>query len=546
MVSTFLKLYFLIAQGVILLSNLADSYYFRFSGKRTGTEFLQLQQDFTSMFRTYVADYGFLLLIVAAALWALSFLYNRISRTILKQANKSTWKAESIALIILVLFFGVLARGGFYLKPVRVFDAAKFVEPELIPYTVNTPFQFISTIGSAGVQPVSYMDEKEAEILVKVNRDVTPAVYGKPRNVVLIILESFGKEYTGWYNQGKGYTPFLDSLCRQSTVYMHAYANARKSIEGIPAIIAGVPNLMNEPYINSNYQGNTLHSAGWYLHEAGYTTSFFHGAHNGTMGLENFAGISSLELYYGLDQYPGKEKSPDFDGNWGIFDGPYLQYWQQQLSAQPQPFLSAVFTLSSHHPYTVPAPLKDKFPKGTIPIHASIGYTDMALRDFFRQAAQQPWYNNTLFIITADHASENETPHYQTLSGKYEIPLLVFDPQHAVHSEIGYTIQQIDIPALAVKASGKAEHIFSLSVPSPLDSGAVAIQMENGIYQAISWPWVLHFDGNKVIGFYRQDQDSLLKQNLAEQQLPEQEKLLKSLKAGIQVYRKRLIDNRFY
>src|SRR5690606_24672345 len=111
---------------------------------------------------------------------------------------------------------------------------------------------------------------------------------GKPfqdKNVVFIILESFSKEYTGLGGR-TSYTPFLDSLMQHSFVCTNAYANALQSAKGIPAIISGVPSLMDEPITTSAYGTNKLTSLPALLRNKGYQTAFYHGGTNGTMGFD--------------------------------------------------------------------------------------------------------------------------------------------------------------------------------------------------------------------------------------------------------------------
>ncbi|UOQ76747.1 LTA synthase family protein [Hymenobacter sp. 5516J-16] len=246
--------------------------------------------------------------------------------------------------------------------------------------------------------------------------------------MVILLVESFASEYNGIENGGQGYTPFFDSLATQGLFFRNHYANGRRSIEALPAVLAGLPALMESPFITSNFQTDELHGLGEILGRQGYATSVFHGAQNGTMGFNTFAGITGIQQYYGLQEYPGGAQSPDYDGHWGIFDEPYLQYFARQLGQQRQPFFSTVFTLTSHEPFPVPPQYKTRFAPGQLPIHASIRYTDFALREFFRTAARQPWYRNTLFILLADHTSQTLRPDYQNTLGSYKTPLLLFHP----------------------------------------------------------------------------------------------------------------------
>ena len=203
--------------------------------------------------------------------------------------------------------------------------------------------------------------------------------------------------------QYKGYTPFLDSLMGHSKSFTYAIANGRKSIDGLPSVISSIPSL-GVPYFLSPYSGNRINSLASLLGAEGYHTSFFHGAPNGSMGFNAFMNLAGVDHYYGMDEYGNAD---DFDGLWGIWDEPFLQFYADKLNTFPEPFMSSFFSVSSHHPFEIPDEYEDRFEGGPLPIHRCIQYTDFALKRFFEKASTMPWYKNTLFVITADHTSSN-------------------------------------------------------------------------------------------------------------------------------------------
>ena len=201
---------------------------------------------------------------------------------------------------------------------------------------------------------------------------------------------------------------------------------------------------MTESLFESVYQNNQLLGLGSLLAPHGYTSSFFHGAANGTMRFDTLCQHVGIQHYFGLNEYP--DKAADFDGQWGIYDEPYLQYVAKQLTAGKTPFVATIFTLSSHHPYAVPPKYRGRFSKGTLAIHESIGYTDFALERFFDTASRQSWYSNTLFIITGDHTSKLETKAFLNPLGQYRVPLLIFHPRGKLEGvDTNRVTQQADI-----------------------------------------------------------------------------------------------------
>ena len=531
---------FAVVLGLTL--NFIDIGYFTFSGKRSGFELLKLQRSQIVSPLIYLIDYWYLLFLLIATLVITWRIFPKLKIVNNKpQITNIVFEFLMMLLMIGLSFLG--ARGSIGLKPLNTLDAAKIAGADLMALSLNTPFQMLMTMEQTGVEEKNYMLETEANNLfnprhTNLNKQATPG-----KNVVLIILESVGKEYVDFYNNGNGYTHFLDSLMQLSEVYMNAYANGKRSIEGIPAITASMPSLIQGDYINSFYQTNKLHSIGYYLANSGYQTSFYHGGKNGTMSFDRFIANTQAGAYYGLNEYPNKEK--DFDGHWGIPDEPYLQYLAHELTEMKQPFFSTVFTLSSHHPYQVPIACKNKFKGGPLPIHATVEYTDYAIRNFFETAKKEPWYGNTIFVFTADHSSENTLVYYQTAQGKYAIPLFVFDAAKKQKNEKPLLVQEtIDhlgiMPLILNKVTATKTPYFSFA-------GKGAIQFDGGLYQFIQYPFVLKFDGTTSVEFYDLKNDSLMLNNLIENKtapLHKVQEMEKYLQAIIQQYNHKLITNK--
>ncbi|MGZ5283898.1 MAG: LTA synthase family protein, partial [Bacteroidia bacterium] len=407
-----LKILFVTGLGFGLALNIIDSEYYKFLGKRSGADLFTAQNDIGALWYSYLLDYWFLALLFFLLIFLVIKLYPdfKSNKTAIKNYTLRSYFLQTVYMVLLagIAFLG--ARGGIGLRPIRPFDAARFVQPALVPLALNTPFQVIGTMQGRYVGTPDYMPLAEAEKILPLQQQYKNGGAFSKKNVVIIILESFGKEYVGYFNNGKGYTPFLDSLCQQSLLFTHAYATGKRSSDAVPAILAGIPSLLDVPYINSNYSDTRAHTLGYYLQQTGYYSAFFHGARNGSMGFDNFLHLAGNGEYFGLSEYPDNK---DFDGNWGIYDEPYLEYFAKTLNTNKQPFCATAFTLSSHHPYPIPPQYKNRFPKGTLPIHRAVRYADFSLEQFFIYASRQKWFRNTLFVITADHSAENETTLYQ-------------------------------------------------------------------------------------------------------------------------------------
>ena len=358
----------------------------------------------------------------------------------------------------------------------------------------------------------NYMTETELiKLFNPVHLPRTGSKSMNKENVIIIILESFGKEYIGFFNNGKGYTPFLDSLLGKSLVFSNSFADGKRSIDAMPAILSSIPSWMGIPYVNTSYQSNNISSLGKILAKEGYYTAYFHGGRNGTMAFDNYINVSAFGKYYGMNEYSQKS---DFDGGWGIGDEPFLQFIVKDINRNKHPFCVAFFTLSSHQPYHIPDKYNNKFKGGPLPIFKAIQYADYSLQQFFKTVSTMPWYSNTLFVITADHSAESMSPYYQTMIGKYAVPIVFFKPGTKLIADTKRVVEQIDImPSILdhlnypYKYFAFGSSVFDTTMPGR------AVQFNEGLLQIVKPPYFFVFE-NKPLGFYNFMSDKMLRQNL--------------------------------
>ena len=302
-----------------------------------------------------------------------------------------------------------------------------------------------------------------------------------------------------------------------------------------------------EPFILTQYANNDVSSIASCLGQQGYRTAFFHGADNASMGFRSYALSTGFQDYYGMDEYcadPRFGAQDDFDGYWAIWDEEFLQYFSLMLDTLSQPFLATLFTATSHHPFNIPQCYQDTFLGGNMPVYRTIQYTDHALRQFFRAACKMPWYDSTIFVITADHTNVGEREEYKTDLGLFRVPIILFDPSGQLPRGSSPAImQQINSMPTLLNLLGYphpylAYGIDILNTPSH-DSWAVSYT--NGIYQYVTGDTLLHFDGQKVVGLYTLSADPLLKHNLLRPNSPQPD--CHHLQAIIQSYMQRMINN---
>lgn len=549
---------FYVVNMIAIIVNMADSVYYRFTLRRTTTavfsEF-QNEQNGIGLFFRFILDYWYVTLTVVILCMLMVWIYRKIK--VGEPVIRSWYIYYPVNIVASAVIAGLCVggmRGGFAhsTRPITLSNAAEYIEkPEHRAIVLNTPFALIRTIGKTTLQKKSYFpDDKVAGVFTPRYRAAADSAshFGtlKGRNVVVILIESFAREFIGVYNRHidgySGYTPFVDSLSRSAYLFEKAYANGRKSIDAMPSALTSIP-AMETCFILSHYSGNKINSPASLLGAEGYRTAFFHGAPNGSMGFNAFVKQAGYNEYYGKDEYNNDE---DFDGIWGVWDEPFLGYMADVLNGFSQPFTSAVFTLSSHHPFKVPVKYEGKFPVGNIPLHQCIGYTDNALRNFFKKASGMPWFENTLFIITADHSASGHLKEYQNALGNFSIPMILYAPGSGLQGYNDSTVvSQCDILPTVMSLLGYDKEFvtYGHNMFAPGDAH-FAINFFNGAFQITEGEYLLQFSNEKATGLYNFITDPALQQNLIGK-LPEiQEPMENKLKAVIQQYNESMINNK--
>lgn len=518
-----------------LVFSLINVFYFEISKTIVGFELFQLLkgQSFSIIF-SYVVDYWWAIFLALIFLWLILKLERK---TDIETTTRHSLLLSSILLLVIIFF----ARGSTALKPLNLLDAYSALPNNEAISAVTPTYVLLESIGKNTITYEEYIPEDELmQELKKDNIQLKSEYISKP-NICIILLESFGKEYTVLNVSGrKSYTPFLDSLMNVSTNYTNAYANGLRSMDAVASIYCGIPSFMKMPFIGSLYTTSSIASLPLELKKQGYFTSFYHGADELSMGFKPFLISQGLDEYIGRQQYPVQQ---DYDGTWGIFDEPFLQYFAQRINLQKQPWFSGVFTLSSHHPYTVPSQYT-YLPKGTAPIHQTVGYTDEALRSFFSIVAKQDWYFNTVFVITADHTSINETPSYSNDRGKYAIPLIVYKPNQTPKVDTSL-IQHIDLfPTL--KSWAGVPQTVSFSKPLYDTAARFVFHFDGNLYTCTSDSFSLVWNGISQPSLFAYKNDYAHQYNVGDQYPKIVALMMHQLRIFKQKFDYRLLNNDFF
>ncbi|MDP9080485.1 MAG: sulfatase-like hydrolase/transferase [Bacteroidota bacterium] len=552
-----LGILYLVTNLFFYATNFIDIIYYRFSQVRSTKATLDLLSDESNkkaLFEHFTWAYWYVIIIyiICSIVWA--WLYYRVK---VKPSPVKKLRAYFISSVVSVLLIMTLVVGGIRgdfkhsTRLINMVDAYKHVTiPNQGDIILNTPFAIFRTLSSNSFKIEHWTDEAYINANLKPIKQYSSNPAVKP-NIVIIICESMAREFWGSMNRNtnipnfKSYTPFLDSLSDSSMIFTNAYANGRQSIHAVSSVLAGIPSFQTA-FTSSPYAKQKIQSLISICNSMGYETSFFHGAANGSMGFEGFGSILGMKNYYGRTEYNNER---DFDGIWGIWDEPFFQFMGKTLGKQKQPFMATLFTLSSHDPFQIPEKYKPRFKGGPLAIDKCVQYSDNALRQFFNYAKTQPWYNNTIFVITADHTNQTYYPEYSKQVNRFAVPILFYSANKAYNLKGVRTdlAQQMDIYPSLVSLIGynKPFRSWGRSLVANLPTEPPRVINSTGnIYQYMEGKYIYLFDGKKITGIFAAN-DKGLEKNLADgPHTAEMDKGIMNCEAFIQDYSDKIVNKK--
>ena len=442
----FLKFIFLSFNICFLFLAISGTQFFPYVQKHISKATLFLLTDFFSQLESLSLDYWWIYALLILSLYLFSKIYDFLFQRFFSQEDISYFLFPDLISAIFILSFTIVAsRGGFQNKSLSIAHAQELGSFQSSLLILNTPFTFIHSFSQKPLAKVNFFPNNSnwQDNLKKSYCPIhIPKHSNKIKNVMIILIESLGAEFIKRWHSNKSYVPFLDNLeSKGAAFFPRAYANATRSIQSLPPILASLPNWMDLPFIKTPYVNNHYLSLGKILQKKNYKTLFLHGGKKGTMYFDTVTPIFGLEEYYGAESFY-KAKGPEGnDGVWGIFDELFFQYSLDVIQKyKNQKFFAFLFSLSSHHPFIIPEKYKDKFPKNKTPFHRSMAYTDYSLQKFFERIEKEEWAKKTLFVITADHTSDLDWKN--NLISRRRIPLFFYQPQRDLSFLASHRITQ--------------------------------------------------------------------------------------------------------
>ena len=554
----FSTLVYFISNIIFLTLNFIDFAYYRFNLNRMMGNFLEsISQENNKVILIFHFLFQYLNLVLLFFLFLLIWigLYRLVKIREEKIENNKLYYLSSIfGLLISSALIVMMARGGDFRKstrPITLIDSMdNLTKPVHSDVVLNSTFTIIRTWGKNSFEKSFRFNEFEIINQLKPIKTYNERQVVKKPNIVIFIIESMGREYWGELNKNrniknfKSFTPFLDSLSKHSLIFPNAFATSRKSIHAMPSVLAGVPSF-EIAYTSSYYSRQKLESMVSVSNNLGYDTSFLHGAKNGSMGFQGFANSLGYNNYYGRDEFNNDD---EYDGYWGIWDEPFLQFSKSILDNKNEPFLATIFTITSHEPYIIPYKFKGKFDEGYLPIHKCVGYTDYSIRQFFKSIEKSSWFENTIFIFTSDHTNQSYFKYYQSTVNRFATPLLIYQKNSDFKGTDNRLASHLDIYPTVAELIGfnRPFRSWGRSLLSSKNESPFTINyFGGGAYLSIDENFICVYDGNKAIGFYNLF-DLNLEENLIQNKNQDMHRL--ELKTGLflQDYFNRIISNNMY
>lgn len=453
--------YYVVVNAVLVVAlNLADAVYFRYTQKRITADeiFFADNSNSARLIGKFMLENWWMVLLAGAFTALLAAGYRRRTPVWSPLKGRVYYAANTVILLAAAGLCIAGARGGTtrMTRPITLSNAALYTPDNTKANLIlSNPFCLLRTIGSSGgAKTVRYFSDEEADrLFTPVHRPAESArapLAG--RNVVVFIMESMSADHSGYLMPELyadkpigSFTPFLDSLMREGYCFRQMYANGTRSIQAMPSVLGSIPSFKT-PFVLMPQSLGPSRQLPAILRDMGYATAFFCGSERGSMGFGAYARSAGIDLLFSREDYERRHGKGDFDGYWGIWDEPFLQYAGEEFGALPEPFFAALFTISSHHPFYVPKECAGSLPEGYTKIHKSVAYDDRAFRRFFERYRTEEWFRRTLFVFVADHvSSEKFAPESRSYPGNYRIIGFLYTPDGALRGQTDEVVQQLDL-----------------------------------------------------------------------------------------------------
>lgn len=350
------------------------------------------------------------------------FAYKRFIKNDFRGYRATPLHVPAILLLVTALLF-IPIRGGFSVSTMNV-GKAYFSDNMFLNHSaINPIFNFMQSNFSRkiDVKKYSYMREEEADqrfsnLYASTEKSDTLLLNTSRPNIILIILESFSSSITAPLGGLADVAPNLNRYCEEGVLFTNMYASSFRTDRGLVSILSSYPAQPTTSIMKFPAKSQTLPTVSKKLKEEGYDLKFYYGGDEDFTNMRSYFISGGFEARISDKDFPFSEKQ----SKWGAHDHLVFRKLLDDLHHTPrQPFMKTLLTLSSHEPFEVPATKKFDHPYLN-----SVAYTDSCLGAFLDEFRQTPLWNNTLIVLTPDHAMKFPDTLSNHLPDRYKIPVL--------------------------------------------------------------------------------------------------------------------------
>ncbi len=425
-----------------------------------------------------------LLFVVTALIFSGNYFYNKF----LKPKILAIKKGNLVTLMLLILLSGTMIvpiRASFGIAPVNTgmvyFSQHKFANHAAVNVVWNVMHSLLYRKNTE--KTYYFMPDKEAQKIVgnltDYRKNTTNVLNKKYPNVVIFILESFSSKVIGALGGEWDSTPNFNELASDGLLFTNFYANGDRSDKGIVAALSGYPSQPTTSIIKTSSKTESLPFLFKNFNKLGYESWFYYGGNIDFANMRSYFLNAEVQHIITDQQFDKKYRTT----KWGVHDEHLFASLYEHMIKSEKPFFKVVFTLSSHEPFDVP--IKPVFEgNGRTPkFQNSVYYTDSCLGDFFRKTKKTELWDNTLFILLADHGSPYPGNSQNHALEKFQIPMLwIGGALESGQKVIDSPGSQIDIPntLLSQISSFDSSYIYSKNLLNPDYSGFVFYAFNDG------------------------------------------------------------------
>lgn len=476
----------LILLVIISIISISDFELYRNWGFRidaTPLLYLKMPKEAMASVKTYMI----IILVVATIITVLGFLlaYRKWVANTFTRCDKGQWWYAPV-FILLAAAMILPIRGGFGIAPMNPGKVFFSQNVYCNHAALNAEWNMLYSISKSGTMNKRYPDtikkEKAHEVfaeLMQNHPDSSKVLKTDRPNIVLIMLESFSSKLIEVLGGKEGVTPNLNQLSNEGLFFTRMFASGDRSDKGIIAILAGFPAQPTQSVIKYPTKSRNLPTISNVLVDAGYNATFYYGGDPDFANIRSFLYSAKFSRIITQDDFPRSYRN----SKWGVHDEHVFNYLLNDIDTAKGPFFKMFFTLSSHEPFEIPS--KPKFP-GTEEVNkylSSAYYTDSCLGNFFNEAKKRDWYNNTLFVLIADHGHRHMGKTVIYATDRFAIPMLWLGG--ALSSEpkkIDKTCSQIDLASTLLNQLNLNDScfVFSKNILNPYSQPFAYYAFNNG------------------------------------------------------------------